>query len=89
MVWISVAAANRDPRVFDDPVTFDLRRTNVAHLSFAAGPHRCLGAHLARSEMAIALHEWHARIPDYGIRPGAALTERGGLLTPQGLPLVW
>ena len=89
MVWVSVAAANRDPRVFEDAARFDLRRKNTAHMTFGAGPHRCLGAHLARAEMTIALEEWHARIPDYWVRPGASLTERGGLLTPQGLPLAW
>jgi cytochrome P450 len=89
MVWISVAAANRDPRVFPDPTRFDLHRKQITHLSFAAGPHRCLGSHLARAEMAIAVEEWHKRIPRYGIRQGETLMERGGLLTPQSLPLEW
>lgn len=89
MVWISVAAANRDPRVFRNPTAFDLHRAPNPHLSFAAGPHRCLGSHLARAEMAIAVQEWNARIPEYGIQPGATIMERGGLLTPQSLPLEW
>jgi cytochrome P450 len=89
MVWISVAAANRDPRMFENPTVFDLHRNPNPHLTFAAGPHRCLGSHLARSEMAIALEEWNKRIPDYGIQPGVTLMERGGLLTPLSLPLVW
>jgi cytochrome P450 len=89
MVWISVAAANRDPRVFPDPTRFDLQRTQLTHLSFAAGPHRCLGSHLARAEMAIAVEEWHRRIPAYGIKPGVQLMEKGGLLTPQSLPIEW
>ena len=65
MVWLSAAAANRDPRVFSDPEDFVLDRRGNAHFGFAAGPHRCLGAHLARREMIIAAEEWHRRIPEY------------------------
>ena len=42
------------------------------HLGFAAGPHRCLGMHLARHELVIALQEWHKRIPDYAIAAGVS-----------------
>jgi cytochrome P450 len=58
-------AANRDPRAFDDPDTFDVRRTPNAHVGFGGpGPHFCLGAHLARRELAIIFRQLFARLPD-------------------------
>jgi cytochrome P450 len=90
VVWLGVASANRDPRKFDRPDEFDPDRANLSHhLGFAAGPHRCLGMHLARHELSIALREWHARIPDYELRPGTELNERGAQLSLRALPLQW
>jgi cytochrome P450 len=57
--------ANRDPRVFDAPETFDVRRDPNPHLGFGGpGPHFCLGAHLARREVAVAFRQLHTRLPD-------------------------
>jgi cytochrome P450 len=89
MAWLSVAGANRDPRTFEDPTRFDLDRYANKHLGFAGGPHRCLGAHLARQEMIIAVEEWHRRIPEYRVGSDHPVTERGGMLTLFGLPLEW
>jgi cytochrome P450 len=50
-----VHAANRDPRVFDDPLRFDVTRDTSAHLAFGNGSHLCLGIHLARMEMRAAI----------------------------------
>ena len=88
MAWLSVSAANRDPRVFEAPTEFRLDRYGNKHLGFAGGPHRCLGAHLARQEMAIAAEEWHRRIPDYHVVE-APVYERGGMLSLYSLPLAW
>ncbi|HEY6533419.1 MAG TPA: cytochrome P450 [Acidimicrobiales bacterium] len=54
-----------------DEVRFD--RDGNRHLSFGGGPHRCLGSHLARLELRVALRVWHERIPDYRIAPGVEL----------------
>jgi cytochrome P450 len=89
MVLLSVAAANRDPNVFDRPGAFLLERGPTRHLGFIVGPHRCLGAHLARAEMAVLLEEWHRRIPDYRLADGTDMLERGGGFAPLTLPLVW
>ena len=59
------------------------------HLAFGAGAHRCLGSHLARHELGVALAEWHARIPEYRIAEGAEITYQGGVLAMGTLPLVW
>jgi cytochrome P450 len=58
-------AANRDEAVFDDPVRFDISRSPNPHVGFgAAGPHFCLGAHLARREITAILRELMSRVPD-------------------------
>ena len=58
-------AANRDPRVFPDPESFDVRRDPNPHVGFGGpGPHFCLGAHLARREVAVAFRQLLARLPD-------------------------
>ena len=68
-VW---AAANVDPTAFEDPMTVDFgRRPN--HIVFASGLHRCLGSHLARLEMRLAVEELLKRIPEYSVAPGEEL----------------
>ncbi|NMO91563.1 cytochrome P450 [Actinomycetospora sp. TBRC 11914] len=62
---VILSGVNRDPSQFDAPTELQLDRSPNRHLSFGAGPHRCLGSHLARVELAIALAEIHQRIPDY------------------------
>ncbi|GAA2549905.1 cytochrome P450 [Pseudonocardia hydrocarbonoxydans] len=58
-------AANRDPAHFRDPDAFDVRRSPNPHVGFGgAGPHFCLGAHLARREMAVMFRELLTRVPD-------------------------
>jgi len=64
-VLLLLAAANRDPRVFGDPSTFDITRPREAeHLAFSSGIHYCLGAPLARLEAQIAFTELAARLPN-------------------------
>ena len=58
-------SANRDEDVFEDPYTFDVRRTPNPHIGFgAAGPHFCLGAHLAREEIEVMFRRLFERLPD-------------------------
>ncbi len=76
-------AANRDPRVFADPETFDVRRDPNPHVGFGGpGPHFCLGAHLARREVAVAFRQLLTRLPDIEVE-GPAVP-----LASLGIPLV-
>lgn len=56
--------ANRDPEVFSDPEHLDIDRRTLEHLAFGWGAHRCVGMHLARAEIRIALEEVLRVIPD-------------------------
>jgi methyl-branched lipid omega-hydroxylase len=58
-------AANRDPRAFEDPESFDVLRTPNSHVGFGGpGPHFCLGAHLARREVSVVFRQLLSRLPD-------------------------
>jgi cytochrome P450 len=89
MVMLTIPAASRDPREFDSPDTVDFDRKVNRHVAFAAGPHRCLGAHVARLELAVALEEWHKRIPDYRTVDADQLVETGPQLGLDSLRLTW
>jgi cytochrome P450 len=64
-VLVMLCGANRDSGEFERPDDVDVERFPNRHLSFGSGPHRCIGSHLARVELKIALEELHRRIPDY------------------------
>ena len=89
MVEMPLASANRDPREFPDADKVIIDRQNNRHLAFGAGPHRCLGSHLARRELLVGLAEWHRRIPEYRLDPDIAIREHGGQVGLDNLPLVW
>jgi cytochrome P450 len=90
IVWLGLASANHDPKKFAHPRSFDIDRADLNHhLAFGAGPHRCMGMHLARHELVVALTEWHKRIPDYELATADQLYERGAQLSIDRLPLRW
>ena len=62
-VFVSIAAANRDPRRFPNPDLFDIRRGNNEHLTFGGGIHYCLGATLARAEAQVIFAALAQRFP--------------------------
>lgn len=83
-------AANYDPSVFENPTEVDFDRPRKPHLAFAGGVHACMGAHLARLEMKIAMEEFLRRIPDFKIEDNTAIEYYpGGVVGPKSLPLVW
>jgi cytochrome P450 len=88
-VAMSTTLAGRDPLEYDRPdeVMLDRRAT---HLSFAYGPHRCLGAQLARRELLVSMEEMFAAVPEFRLKPGALIvTTLGGIIQPTTLPLIW
>lgn len=84
-----LGAANTDPAEFSDPELVDFHRTPNRHRAFGGGPHRCLGSHLARMELRVALREFHRRIPNYEITPGAQPTYADALRSLGSLPLAF
>jgi cytochrome P450 len=90
VISLGIVQACRDPRKFDDPTDFVPDRPDLSHhLGWGAGPHRCIGMHLARHEIVIAIREWHKRIPHYRVKAGTQLTDRGVQLSLPTLPLEW
>lgn len=90
VIMLSFPSAGRDEAAFEDAGRADFDRKDTAHLAFGAGPHRCLGSHLARHELVIAYEEWHKRIPEYRLKEGATYLEAtGNMMTLNSLPLEW
>lgn len=89
LVNLLIGAADLDETEFADAQRVDFERSRNRHLAFGAGPHRCLGSHLARMELRVALEEWHRRIPDYSIKAGETPRVSPGIREVLYLPLVW
>jgi len=90
MIELPLGMANRDPDEHKRGGTVDFDAPRPRHISFGAGPHRCLGSHLARQEMVVVLEEWHRLIPDYELADASAVTEHtGGVFGIDTLPLRW
>lgn len=89
-VMVMIGAADTDPDEFGgDADDLVLDRGVNRHLAFGGGPHRCLGSHLARLELQVALEELHRRIPDYTVRDGATLDYSPGIREIANLPLIF
>jgi cytochrome P450 len=84
-----IGAGNCDPNEFAEAEMADFAREANRHLAFGGGPHRCLGSHLARLELRVAIEELHRRIPDYRIAPGAEVNLSPAIRQAGSLPLVW
>ncbi|MBV1688855.1 cytochrome P450 [Novosphingobium sp. G106] len=78
------------PQDGEDWLAVDFHRPRIAHATFGAGPHFCLGAMLARAEIRIFLEEWLSRIPHFAIAEGTVLkVQVGAAAIIRRLPLVW
>lgn len=90
LVIVSLAAANRDPAAFTDPDRFVLGRAEARqHVTFAVGPHACIGAQLARLQARAAVHAMVRHAP--GLRLAAGTTPVSGVVfrKPAALRVTW
>jgi cytochrome P450 len=89
-VKLSYPIADLDAAEFPDPERYDLHRENKAHFAFGAGPHRCLGSHLARIELQTLYEEMLARLPSFRLAPDKPVMYRcGPVIGPHELHLAW
>jgi len=87
-VMAMVGAANVDDGELPDAGEVRFDREANRHLAFGGGIHHCLGAHLARVELRVALREWHRRIPDYRVKPGVELEFTPGIRSLDTFPML-
>ena len=86
-VFAMLGAANIDPVDSADAGVLRWDRRVNPHLAFGAGIHRCLGSHLARLQLSIALREWHTRIPHYSVERAGDLAFTPGVRTVDRFPM--
>jgi cytochrome P450 len=87
-ILLSFPAANRDPAQFDGAGEVVIDREANRHAAFGLGIHRCLGSHLARMELRVALEVWLERFPVFTLDdPGAVTWSAGQIRGPRALPL--
>ncbi len=78
LVQLLTQSAGRDERQYPHADVVDFSRENIRHLGFGAGPHRCIGSHLARMEMRVALEEMNALMPEYEIVDPSSVSHHWG-----------
>ncbi len=89
-IVIGMMLGSRDPVEFARPEVIDFDRPQARHMAFATGIHRCLGSHLGRRELIVALEEFLKRVPQFGIKPGDQPKMHGGIVFGVDyLPLAW
>src|SRR6516162_5143476 len=87
-ILLSFPAANRDPVQFDRAAEVVIDRQVNRHAAFGLGIHRCVGSHLARMELRVALEVWLERIPEFTLEDPSAVTWSAGQIRgPRALPL--
>lgn len=92
LVYLPSVLHNLDPASFDAPeeVRFDRGLTPLRHTTMGTGPHRCVGAGLARMEVIVFLQEWLGAMPEFRLHPDRPVTMKGGNVGAcTALPLVW
>jgi cytochrome P450 len=89
-IFVYLPAADLDDREFPAAQTFDLGREKKRHMAFGAGPHRCLGSHLARTELQVFYDVVLQRLPTFELDPARSVAfQTGNILSITSLPLRW
>jgi len=86
-VLACLGSANTDEAEFENAGDVEFTRNPNRHVAFGGGIHRCLGSHLARQELRVALREWHRRIPHYELPAGFVPEYSDGLRSVRNLTL--
>jgi cytochrome P450 len=85
-----IPGASVDAAAYSDPTTFNIHRDNLAHMAFGAGPHHCLGAHLARLELRVMYETILKKLPEFRLDPENPPTFHGSIIAgPSTVHLVW
>lgn len=79
-VWCYIGHANRDPRHWDEPDSFNINRKRQAHLAFSFGTHFCVGNQFAKREMDVVMKAFISRIPDIAFDPAHGEPKIGGVI---------
>jgi cytochrome P450 len=86
---LPLQSGSRDEELAEDSDRVDFRRRGIRHIAFGAGPHRCVGSHLARIELTCALREWFAMTEDFELAPGREIRyHAAGASGIRSLPLI-
>jgi cytochrome P450 len=88
-IMIMLGSANTDETEFKDANVVRFDRAENRHIAFGGGVHRCLGSHLARMELRVALREWHRRIPEYSVAQGHTLVYTPAIRSIEHFPMVF
>lgn len=90
LVMIFLPGADLDAREFPEPEKFDMNRENKVHIAFGAGPHRCLGSHLARVELQVIYEQMLARLPEFRLdETKPARFHAGNIIAIDSLSIRW
>ena len=88
-VSVMIGSSNTDEAAWERADEVDFHRDTKGHIAFGGGNHRCLGAHLARMELRVALEEWLTAVPNFSVKEGIELKYSQGLRAVENLELVW